>query len=142
MTSLRISSHMPTETVRAKSTVTLAIGTRCGTRTYANCRMTPRLQEYLDAIRGLYDRQGRCPMRDIGAAVGVTSSATINDAIQRLVAMGHLRRVMRGSISYYEPTESDEGTREDLYSELRRLETAETLPASLAKFRTLWGVAQ
>lgn len=142
MTSLRISSHMPTETVRAKSKLTLAVGTRCGTRAYANCRMTPRLQEYLNAIQSLYERQGRCPMRDIGAAVGVNSSSTINDAIQRLVAMGHLRRVMRGSISYYEPMETREGKMEDLLAELQRLDDDSTLPACLAPFRVLWEVAQ
>lgn len=141
MNTLTISSRLGVAEVRAKSKTHAIAQTRCGSRSFENVRMTKRLQEYLDAIQLLYNRVGRCTMRDIGAAVGVTSSSTINDAIQRLVAMGHMRRVMRGSISYYEPMETREGMSEDLLSELRRLDGYSTLPACLTKYRVLWEVA-
>ena len=55
--------------------------------------LTNRQQEIVDTIRGFTDRHGYPPtVRDIGKAVGLTSSSTVHTHLSNLEKLGLLRR--------------------------------------------------
>lgn len=55
--------------------------------------LTPRQQEVLDAIRGWLDHHGYPPsVREIGEAVGLTSTSSVSHQLRALQRKGYLRR--------------------------------------------------
>ena len=56
--------------------------------------LSPRQQDVLEFFLAHVDQQGLSPShREIGEALGITSTNAVHDHLERLIAKGYLRRV-------------------------------------------------
>lgn len=99
--------------------------------------MTPRLQDYLDAINALYKESGRCKLMDIAERVDVQKH-TVHSTLTRLIDLGLVKKINYGSnLVFYEPAWApDQGTIQRLISALKDNEAS--LPPAVLEFKEVW----
>lgn len=101
-------------------------------------RMTPRLQDYLQAVNELFVERGACTIRAIEERCHVSSSSTVHDALRRLVAMGHVRRVPKGKLYSYEPTSAPNKEAVAALIKSLREHDGTVMPSWLLEHRKAW----
>lgn len=104
-------------------------------------RMTPRLQEYLDAALRIYSATGRVTLRAVGEETK-TSPSTIFEAMSRLVTLGHMKRVDWGGYSHcYVPSKAVKPATVSLLETLRLADEAGyDMPEWLTAHRLAWQI--
>ena len=103
-------------------------------------RETRRLKEYEAGVQRVYQRTGRCTIRDLGEEMGVNSTSTVCAALARLRLLGRVRHEGLGVHKVYKPSSAPslDAVNNLLNGIRQRINDGYAMPEWLAQFKEAW----